>query len=165
MSDEKKNCDLESYLQDHYAGAVGAVDLIGHLTKRREEEELGEFFRALGADVRADRDQLENIMVALGFEPSSVRNAGAWMAEKLGRLKLGLVDGEEDLLSLLQAFDSISTGIAGKRLLWRALNAARDSSAVLRMTDFSLLESRAVDQAERVENRRLAVARRVLVPE
>ena len=165
MSDEKKNGDLETYLQDHYAAAVGALDLIQHLGKQHAEDELGDFFQRLHADVSADHAQLENVMTALGLEPSSVRNAGAWVAEKVGRLKLGLADGEEDFLRLLQALETLLAGITGKRLLWRALHAARDSSEVLRMTDFLLLEQRAHDQAERVEERRLPVARRALTPE
>ncbi len=164
MADEKKNSDLETYLQDHYAGAVGALELIEHLSKAHDDEELGDFFRRLHAEIAADHEQLRNIMTALGFDPSGVRNAGAWMAEKFGRVKLGFTESGEQQLRLLQSLESIYVGIAGKRLLWRALHAARDSSGLLRMTDFSLLEQRAVDQAEQVETRRLAVARRTLVP-
>lgn len=164
MSDEKKNCDLETYLQDHYAGAVGALELIEHLRKAHEDEELASFFGTLQADIEADHQQLHNLMTALGFEKSSVRNAGAWMGEKFGRVKLGFADGEDRKLRLLQSLEAIYIGIMGKRLLWRALYAARESSAVLRMTDFSLLEQRAVEQAERVDNRRLAVALKTLAP-
>jgi hypothetical protein len=66
---------------------------------------------------------------------------------------------------LLQALESIYAGIMGKRLLWRALHAARDSSPVLRSTDFSLLEQRAIEQAERIESKRLSLARRALEPQ
>ena len=165
MSDEKKNGDLETYLQDHSAGAIGAIELIEHLMKAHADEELGDFFRGLHREITADHEQLRNVISALGFEESSVRNAGAWMAEKFARVKLGITESGEQQLRLLQSLETIYVGIAGKRLLWRALAAARDSSTVLRMTDFALLEQRAVEQAEEVETRRLAVARRTLVPE
>ncbi|HEY1582854.1 MAG TPA: hypothetical protein VGF73_07140 [Chthoniobacterales bacterium] len=165
MTEETKNPDLEMYLQDHYAGAVGAIGLIEHLRKvHTNDDELEKFFSALQAEIEADHQQLHNLMTTLRFEPSSVRNAGAWMAEKFGRMKLGFAEGEENLLRLLQALETIYAGITGKRLLWRALHAARDSSPVLRATDFSLLEQRAMDQAERVESKRLSAARRVLAP-
>ncbi|MEO5719718.1 MAG: hypothetical protein ABIR29_14255 [Chthoniobacterales bacterium] len=165
MAEGTKNSDLEIYLQDHHAGAVGAVQLLEHLVKAHEGEELGAFFRELKADVETDHEQLHNVMTALGFEESGVRNAGAWMAEKFGRVKLGFTEETENLLGLLQSLETIYLGITGKRLLWRALQVVRDSSAVLRQTDFALLEQRAIEQAERVENKRLAVASRTLPPE
>ena len=164
MANENKNQDLETYLQDHYAAAVGALDLIQHLRKRHADDEWADFFRRLYEDVEADQEQLHNLMTALGFEDSSLRNAGAWMAEKVARLKLTLVDGEENLLSLVQALETLYAGVTGKRLLWRALHAARDSSTVLRVTDFAQLEQRAIAQAERLDATRLSIARRVLVP-
>jgi hypothetical protein len=165
MGEEPANSALETYLQDHYAGAVGALELIEHLRNLHAgADDLPAFFRKLQTDVEADRQQLHNIITALHFEPSGMRNAGAWMAEKFSRLKLGLVDGEENLLRLVQALEAIYVGITGKRLLWRALQAARDSSPVLRATDFALLEQRALDQAERVESKRLSAARRALPP-
>lgn len=166
MPEEKsKNCDLETYLQDHYAGAVGALELIEHLGKTHQDDKLGEFFRRLHTEIKADHKQLHNLMTVLQFEESSVRNAGAWMGEKLGRMKLGFAVGEEGKLRLLQSLETIYIGITGKRLLWRALHAARDSSTVLRQTDFALLEQRAIEQAERVESKRLSIARTTLVPE
>jgi hypothetical protein len=164
MADDK-NCDLGTYLQDHYAGGIGALELIDHLAKAHADDELGNFFRGLHADIDADHTQLHNLMTALHFEESSVRNAGAWMAEKFGRVKLGFTGGDEESLRLLQALDTIHIGITGKRLLWRALQAARDSSTVLRQTDFARLEQRAIEQAERVDNKRLAVARKALAPQ
>jgi hypothetical protein len=164
MADEK-NDDLETYLQDHYAGAVGALELIEHLEKANADDELGEFFRGLQAEIEADHEQLHNLMTALHFEESSVRNAGAWMAEKFSRVKLGFAGDETKPLRLLQALDTIHMGITGKRLLWRALQAARGSSPVLRQTDFARLEQRAIEQAERVDQRRLGIAQKALAPQ
>ena len=127
-------------------------------------QELGAFFREQKADIEGDREQLHNLMMALGFEESGVRNASARMAEKFGRVKLGFTESSENLLRLLQSLETIYIGITGKRLLWRALQVARDSSAVLRQTDFALLEQRAIEQAERVENKRLATASKTLPP-
>lgn len=156
MPDE--NEPLEVYLKDHYAGAVGALELIEHSIKAHEGTPLAVFFQELHGDVKADHEQLHNLMSALGFEESDVRNAGAWMAEKLGRVKLGFSGGEASGLRLLQTLESLYLGITGKRLLWRALQALRDSSPVLQRTDFEHLEKRALEQLEKLEAQRLAAA-------
>ncbi len=150
---------LEVYLQDHYAGAVGALELITHSIEAHEDTPLAKFFEELHGDVKSDHEQLHHLMTALGFEPSGTRNAGAWVAEKLGRLKVGFSGGESSELRLLQTLEGLYLGISGKRLLWRALRAAAASSPILQKTDFASLEQRAIEQAERVEAQRLAAAR------
>ena len=157
MSD--KNEQLEVYLKDHYAAGVGALELIEHSMKEHEGTSLAAFFKELHGDVKADHEQLHNLMTALGCEESGVRNAGAWMAEKLGRAKVGFSSGESSRLRLLQTLESLLLGITGKQLLWRALQATRDSSPVLQQTDFEHLEKRALEQSEWLEAKRLAAAK------
>lgn len=158
MSDEECHEDLATYLKDHYAGAVGALELLEHLSKAHADDPLGAFFTSLHAAVEADHKQLHNLMEVLEIEESGMRNAGAWMAEKFGRAKLGFSAGEDSKLRLLQSLESLYIGITGKRLLWRALRAARGSSRVLGQTDFDQLEQRAIEQADRVEAERLKAA-------
>ena len=162
MTDAVNKDQLEVYLKDHYAGAVGALELIEHSIKTHEGTPLAAFFEKLHGDVKADHEQLHNLMTTLGFEDSGVRNAGAWMAEKLGRAKLGFSGGESSELRLLQTLESLFLGITGKQLLWRALQAMRDSSRILQRTDFEYLEKRAIEQLERVEGKRLAAAKELL---
>ena len=156
------NEQLEVYLKDHYAGAVGALESIEHSMKEHEGTDLAAFFEELRGDVKADHEQLHNLMTALGCEESGVRNAGAWMAEKLGRVKIGFSGGETSELRLLQTLESLYLGITGKRLLWRALQAMQDLSPILQRTDFEYLEKRAIEQLERVEAKRLAAAKQLL---
>lgn len=163
MDEETGNDDLEIYLQDHYAGAVGALELLEHLEKAHAEDSLGAFFGELRAEVKQDHEQLRHLMTALDLEPSSVRNAGAWMAEKFGRAKIGFTAGEDNRLRLLQSLETLFLGITGKKVLWRALREARASSSILQRTDFDLLETRADDQLQRVETQRLAAARAALI--
>jgi hypothetical protein len=158
MSDEAKK-QLEIYLQDHYAGAISALELIEHSIKEHEGEPLAAFFGELLSDVKADHEQLHNLMTALGFEESGTRNAGAWIAEKLGRAKIGFSGGDASELRLLQTLETLCLGVAGKRLLWRALQAARDASPVLERTDFDQLAKRATEQLERIEAQRLDAAK------
>ena len=80
------------------------------------------------------------------------------MAEKFSQAKIGFTAGKASKLRLLQALETLLLGINGKRLLWRALAGTKHSSSILQKTDFARLEARAVEQADRVESRRLETA-------
>ena len=77
--------ELDSYLNDHLAGSVGALELIGHWATAHKGEPLGAFFADLQGEVKADQDTLCSVMGSLRVEESKVRQAGAWIAEKVGR--------------------------------------------------------------------------------
>jgi hypothetical protein len=151
------NKELGTYLRDHYAAGVGAIELLEHQARTHKDKPLGAFFKSLLADVTLDLETLHGLLFTLGFEESRVRNAGAWMAEKLGRAKLGF-SSETYGLPLLQALETLAIGITGKRLLWRALSEVRRADPAHQEIDFAALEKRAVDQFERVEAARLKIA-------
>ena len=163
MSDAANGDEIEIYLKDHYAGGIGALQLLEHSIESHAGTPLSAFFAELHGDIKADHDQLHNLMTALGVADSDARNAGAWLAEKISRAKLGFSGGDGSGLRLLQTLESLTLGITGKRLLWRALHAIRQSSPVLQRTDFEYLEQRAIEQSNRVEIKRLETARSVLL--
>jgi len=92
----------------------------------------------------------------LGAKESAVRKAGAWLAEKFSRVKIGDAD---DSAELLQALEGLALGISGKQLLWRSLAAIEANFPALQGSDFSELEKRAHDQFERVERLRMQMVR------
>jgi hypothetical protein len=95
-----------------------------------------------------------------GESESTVRKAGAWLVEKLGRVKLGLTENEVSGAGLLEALEGLVLGITGKGLLWRALSAASQTVPQLKGPNYAELEQRAVEQRNRVEEKRLAAARK-----
>jgi len=155
MGDDKHNTDLETYLRDHYAGGIGALELLDHLIKTHQTDDLGRLFLQLRSEIQSDHEQLHELMVSLGFEKGMLRNTGAWVAEKIARAKVGFTASAGSRLRLLQSLETLLLGITGKTLLWRALMEAQDFSSILKRTDLERLESRAVAQAERVERQRL----------
>ena len=102
-------------------------------------------------------------MNTFGFKESAVRKAGAWVAEKFGRAKLGLSVHEVGGVGLLEALEGLVIGITGKRLLWRSLASAADVIPQLRGPNYAELEQRAVAQRDRVEEKRLAAARQAFL--
>ncbi len=157
MSDEA----LAAYLNDHLAGSVGAIEMV----ERAIQENAGNpWARRLGEvleEIREDQAVLQGLIEKIGSSESRLKKAGAWLAEKAGRMKLG---GSEDpaQLARMETLETLAMGILGKRSLWRALRVAADRHPVLRTLDLDLLERRAVEQHDRVDAWRLEAAREVL---
>jgi hypothetical protein len=148
--------DLSDYLNDHLAGSVGALELLDRLIEACEGKPLERFFRDLRREVEEDQAQLKELMAKLGVNESSVRKAGAWLAEKLSRSKIELGEGD---IGIFLALEALIIGITGKRSLWRALEAASRTIPAFGRLNYSELEKRAIEQCERVEARRLELAR------
>jgi hypothetical protein len=153
--------ELTEYLNDHLAGAVGALELLDRLIKTYEGKPLEKFFRDLRGDIEHDQGQLKELIQKLGVEESAVRKVGAWFAEKFSRPKIDLEDGSKNDPGLFLALEALVLGITGKRSLWRALQAASRTMPALARLNYSELENRAIEQCERVEARRLEIARTV----
>ena len=153
--------ELSDYLNDHLAGSVAALELLDRLVETYTGKPLERFFRELRDDIHADQEQLEGLIAKLGVKESTVRKAGAWIAEKFSRTKIDLEPEEKSDLGLFLALEALVLGITGKRSLWRALGAASRAVPELARLDYSGLEKRAIDQCERVEARRLEIARAV----
>src|SRR5436309_1339004 len=117
---------VATYLNDHLAGSVAAIDLLEHLERSHAGTDLAPFFARLRADILADRDELAALMDRLGVTPSRVRKAVAWVAEKFTRLKLHLDDAADGAFRLLESVEAVALGIEGKRALWRSLAAAAE---------------------------------------
>jgi len=150
---------LSIYLNDHLAGSVAALELIEHLAKNYPDTSLEGFFGDLHADISADQDVLRDLLNTLDAKESGVRKAGAWIAEKFGRMKLGLKEHDVTGTGLLEALEGLVLGISGKLLLWRSLSTASESLPQLKGPDYAQLEQRAAEQRDRVEEKRIAAAR------
>ena len=145
--------ELASYLNDHLAGSVGALELLEHWAHLHDGKRVGDFFRDIEAEIRADQEKLREAMRSLGIEESNVRKAGAWVAEKAGRARLIIAGNEPGRLGLVLTLEGIIMGVTGKKLMWRSLSAANLSQ--LNGCDFEELQRRAQQQIERVEAERM----------
>lgn len=157
MTHSKSTRHLHTYLNDHLAGSVAALELLDHLIEHHEANPLEKFFRDLRTEISTDQETLRTLIRKLGAEESSVRKAGAWIAQKIGQIKIGPSDAE-DRFGLLQALEALALGISGKKLLWRLLDAIASHLPELQGTDFRRLEMRAEEQITRVEAERLRTA-------
>lgn len=160
MSDEF----LAIYLNDHLAGALVAVELLQHLERTYAGHSVEQFATALRSDIEEDRRELRRLMSALGVAESRARQATAWIAERITLMKLRLDDWAAGDFRLFEALEALALGIDGKRALWVTLARIATETPGMSLLDFDELISRAIEQRERVERRRLQAALGALVP-
>jgi hypothetical protein len=106
---------LPTYLRDHLAGSVAAVDI----ARRRRDAEPNEPSRRAIAqlikDIEEDRARLRDLMSGLGIMPSlwkqSIAAGFSWLGA--GRSAVGSAE-----LNRLQEFEVLLMGVRGKELLW-----------------------------------------------
>ncbi len=153
--------DLSDYLNDHLAGSVAALELLDRMIEACQGKSLERFLRQLREDIDQDQEKLKELIEKLGVSESTVRKAGAWIAEKLTRPKIDLGEGSKEEIGVFLALEALHLGITGKRSLWRALQAASRTVPALARLDYPGLEKRAIEQCEQVEARRLEIARSV----
>jgi hypothetical protein len=149
--------DLDSYLNDHLAGSISALELIAHWAEAHKGEPLGSFFVETETEIKADQKTLRDVMRTLGIEESKVRQAGAWVAEKVGRARLVIAGDEAGSLGLVLTLEGLLMGVTGKKLMWRALDAVKLPE--LNGYNFEGLQGRAEQQVERIEAERISAVR------
>lgn len=155
-SSDSVSCkNLDPYLNDHLAGSVAALELIEHWREQQKDKPLESFFASLYAEIRADQTVLCDVMRFLGIEESTLRQSGAWAAEKLARARLKIAGDEA---GLVLALEGLTMGITGKRMLWRSLAVAELPNAS--EWNFDQLQRRAEDQIQRIEAERMKAAQR-----
>lgn len=152
---------LGTYLNDHLAGSIGAVELVERVIRENEGDPFARRLEAILGEIRQDQAVLQELIERSGSGENPLKKAGAWLAEKAGRVKLGGTDQPREL-SRMEVLEMLAMGIHGKRALWRALRTVAGKHAVLRDLDLDLLERRALEQHDRVEEMRLAAAQEVL---
>ena len=146
--------DLDSYLNDHLAGSISALELIAHWVEVHKGEPLGMFFVETEREIKADQETLRDVMRILGVEESKVRQAGAWAAEKVGRARLIIAGDEPGSLGLVLTLEGLIMEVTGRKLMWRALAAAKLPR--LNSYNFEQLQGRAEQQVERIEAERIS---------
>lgn len=149
---------LEIYLNDHLAGATGGVELERRLRASNEQDPtFGAPLRRVCEEIEADRATLEQVIKRLGYSRSMIKPAGAWVMEKLGRLKLnGQLRGYSPLSRLVE-LEGLLIGITGKIGLWQVLIELELGQRL--GVDLEQLTARAVEQRAAVDDlHRLATA-------
>jgi hypothetical protein len=153
---------LAVYLNDHLAGSVAALELLDALAGRVHGTPVEQMLRTVRVEVAADQDVLRAVLDQAGGDESRLKQAAAWLSEKLGQAKLAVAGHRHPELDVLEGLESLALGIQGKAALWRALGAVAAENPRLASFQFSSLEARARTQYDQVEQARMSAARTAL---
>jgi hypothetical protein len=149
---------LGIYLNDHLAGSIAGHELAKRSTKSNKGTAFGPFLQELATELEEDQRSLRLVMDRLGVKPNPIKDSGAWLAEKIGRLKLnGSLTGYSELSRVVE-LEGLAVGIMGKAALWRSLKTAFTGGGSLDGVDLDQLIARAEKQRAGVEEHRLKAA-------
>ena len=88
---------LETYLNDHFAGATAGVNLAKMAAEEHKSDEHGPFFGEISSEISADYEKLQELMTSLGVEQSATKGALAEIGSKMMAPKF--TAGEDDELN------------------------------------------------------------------
>ena len=154
-----ENKYLNIYLADHEAAAVAGLELAKRAAGNNGGTPLNDFLDKLARDIEEDRVSLERSMTALGAPKSRYKEAGAWVLERVGRLKLnGQLTGYSDLSRLVE-LEGLAVAVEGKLSLWRSLKELAETDGRISRSEMERLEKRAATQRLEIEGFRQEAAR------
>lgn len=154
--------NLAIYLNDHLAGSIAGVELGKRAAGSNEGNEYGDFLAKLVIEIEEDQVNLIKLMEHLGVRKDLLKDAAAWMGEKVGRLKLnGKLIGYSDLSRVVE-FEGLYLGVQAKLSLWRNLKPLNLPEIASSGIDLSELESRAQNQIAGLEEYRTKAAAEAL---
>ena len=112
---------LETYLQDHRAGAAMGSDLAHRLAEENAGTPYEDFLVGLAQEIDGDVDMLEQVMDRFGVSKPALKIAGAKVGEKLGRLKPNEQLTGYSPLSRVLELEGLRGGVQAKQGLWDSL--------------------------------------------
>jgi hypothetical protein len=137
---------LETYLQDHRAGAEAGSDLARRLADQNQGTQYEEFLEDIAEQIAEDVIILEQIMERLGVERPAVKVAVAKVGERLSRLKPNEQLTGYSPLSRVLEFEGLRAGVQGKLSMWDALLEIEPFDDRLHADELAQLQARAESQ-------------------
>ena len=112
---------LETYLQDHRAGAAMGSDLAHRLAGENAGTPYEAFLLGLAQEIYSDVEMLEQVMDRFGVSKPALKIAGAKVGERLGRLKPNEQLTGYSPLSRVLEIEALRGGVQAKQGLWDSL--------------------------------------------
>ena len=149
---------LAVYLNDHLAGATAGVELAKRAASSNEGNTYGTFLQEVQHEIAEDRASLQRLMERLDVKQDRIKTTGAFLGEKLGRLKPNAHLTSYSPLSRMEEIEFIALGVTGKLSLWNALLEVADTDPRLDAEELRVLAQRAQGQWKGLEEQRLRAA-------
>ncbi len=151
---------LSIYLNDHLALLVGTQELVNRSLESNRGSEFGQFLETVGESNKQERKALEALMAKQDVTENRTKTAGAWIAERVGRLKLnGEITAYSDLTRLVE-IEGVGVALEAKRMFWDTL--CRVGFTEVRGLQTRSIARRAEQQMEELDKHRAQAAERAL---
>ena len=142
---------LRIYLNDHSAGAFLGIELAKRALSNNRGSALGDYLERFIDELQEDRNELVRVIETCDLPHDRYKQAAAWTAERVGRLKLnGQLTGYSPLSRVFE-LEGLIMGVTGKLQLWRALQLLAKTDPRLEVVDLSQLIERAERQRNELE--------------
>jgi len=152
---------LVNYLQDHYAGSAAGIELFRRAADQQTDPVARTTLTEMAAQVEEERDTLERFLEVIGAKPDPVKNAAAWVAEKIGRFKPNGELIRRSPLSDVIELETLRLAVEGKASGWRVLRQLAEDDGKFDAVELDRLLAAADDQMEQLESLRMSAANRV----
>lgn len=115
------NSTLGTYLNDHLAMVTSEIELLGRCAKENDGSPLAMFLSDTAGKVEGQANGMRRILDSEGLSESSIKQAAAWFAEKVGRLKPN--DGGTGYTDLARVIEleTLICFAESRRLLWQSV--------------------------------------------
>lgn len=108
---------LAGYLNEHLAGAEGALRVASRLRAVGDDDDLVRFMDRFSADIERERAVLEDILGLLDADPSLIgRTVGT-----VGGMVMRVREVISETPTRLEDLEALAIGVWGRRLLWGTL--------------------------------------------
>ncbi len=154
---------LETYLQDHRAGAEMGSDLARRLAEENAGTPYEDFLLGIAQEIEQDVATLEDFMGRYGVSKSTLKTAGAKVAERIGRLKPNDQLSGYSPLSRVLELESLRAGVQGKLALWDSLSKLAAHDDRLDEAQIAGLQAKAERQLEGLRDHHAMAAREAFV--
>lgn len=149
---------LDTYLNDHLAGATAGVELFRRARHNQAGTDRGPTLATLCAEVEQDLGSLERIMSNLGIRRNTSFQVVAWFGEKAGRLKPNGYVLRRSPLSDVVELEALRSAVAGKTAGWQVLMLQAESDPRLAVGELESLIRGAESQARLLRELHLRAA-------
>lgn len=153
---------LSIYLRDHLAAATAGLEVIRRVAGENENNSLGRELALMADELDEERQVLLEILELLDVEPSQLKIAGAWLAEKAARLKLNGELIRYSPLSRVLELEGLMAAVTGRKALWETLMDAKKIYPELRQIPARHFVERAEEQREELERMHRRATRHML---
>lgn len=146
------------YLDDHLALMTGELELLERVQGENSGSALGESVKQFVGEVTRQQDRVRQVLRAAGGNSNSIKQAAAWLGEKIGRLKPnGGFSGYTDLARVIELETLMSLAFA-RILMWSVVRRTEALQLSLSPSELATFEEQSQAQLEKLqEHHRIAM--------